>query len=186
MTRADDDNRVKQIAVGAGVLLVVTLLVCGSLVGWRYLPGLLGEWVGMMVGVMTTPFFLEASFVCIGLTVVVAINHWRQKRAGDELVYLERIEGPDVPQGLPEHAKWAVYREKPLAGEIPSLQVQAEGALEIGDYESAAECIGAMSEAELRRPATLELRLKLAKATGRELLVAQLESELRELGNRDA
>lgn len=164
--------------MAAGILGLLTLTVCGALIGWRFLPGLLGEWIGMMIGVMTTPFFLEASFVLIGLTLVMAINHWRQKRDGDELVYLERIEGPDVPPELPERAKWAVYRDKPLEGETPSLQAQAEGALAIGDFESAAECIGAMSEAELKRPETLELRLELARATGRNALADQLENEL--------
>lgn len=179
MTRTDDDNRVKQVAVGVGILAVLALIVCGSLVGWRYLPGLFGEWIGMMAGVMTTPFFLETSFVIIGLTVVLAINHWRQKRAGDEFMYLEQIEGADVPAGLPGHAKWTVYRAEPLEGEIPPLQAQAEGALAIGDHEAATECIAAMSEAELKRPETLRLRLELATATGRQDLVDRLESELR-------
>lgn len=183
MTRTDDDNRVRQIAVGVAILVVLTLLVCGALIGWRYLPGLLGEWIGMMIGVMTTPFFLETSFVIIGLMVVFALNHWREKRDGDEFVYLEQVDGPDVPAGMPEQAKWAVYRDKPLAGEVPSLQEQAEGALAIGDFESAAESIGAMSEAELKRPGTLALRLELAKATGRESLAVQLENELQTARN---
>jgi hypothetical protein len=183
MTSTNDDHRVKQIAVGAGILGVLTLLVCGALVGWRYLPGLAGEWLGMMVGVLTTPFFLEASFLMIGLTVVVAINHWRQRRAGDDLVYLEQVAGPEVPHGLPAHATWAVYPQEPLEGEIPSLQAQAEGAVEIGDYEAAAECLGAMTEAELKRPETLALRLELAKATGRQRLAGELADELRAAAN---
>lgn len=178
MTRADDENRLKQIAVGGGILVLLTLMVCGALLGWRYLPGLLGEWIGMMVGLITTPFFLEGSFVIIGLTLVMAINHWRRKRDGDELVYLEQVKGPDVPPDMPEQAKWAVYREAPLEGEIPSLQIQAEGALAIGDFETAAESFGAMSDEELRRPETLVLRLELAKATGRDDLAVQLENEL--------
>lgn len=179
MTQLDEDNRLKQVAVGVGILVVLTLLVCGALIGWRYLPGIFGEWIGMMIGVMTTPFFLETSFVIIGMMVVFALNHWQQKRDGDEFVYLEQLDGTDEPAGMPEHAKWAVYREKPLDGEIPSLLEQAEGALAIGDYESAAQCISAMSEAELKRVETLVLRLELAKATGRDGLVHQLESELR-------
>ncbi len=169
------DERTSQIAVGAGILVAVMLVVCGILIGWHYLPGLLGEWVGFMVGVMTTPFLLEASFVILGLTVVVAINGWRRRRAGDELVYLEQVEGPD---DLPEHAKWALYRDLPLDGEVPSLQTQAEGALAIGDFESAAECIAAMPESDLKRPEVLSLRLELARATGRQQLVAHLEREL--------
>jgi hypothetical protein len=178
MTRADDDNRARQLAVGVGILVILTVVVCGVLIGWRYLPGLLGEWIGMMIGVMTTPFFLEASFVIIGLTVVVAINHWRQKRDGDELVYLEQVDGPDVPPGMPEHAKWAVYRQQPLAGEIPTLRAQAEGALAIGDFDSAAEAIAAMTDAELKTPETLALRIELANATGRSGLAGLLEAEL--------
>ena len=178
MTRAGDDNRVRQVVVGVGILVVLTLTVCGVLIGWRYLPGLLGEWIGMMIGVMTTPFFLEASFICIGLTLMVAINHWRQKRDGDEFVYLEQVDEPEEPAGLPEHAKFAVYREKPLPGEMPTLLAQAEGALAIGDHEAAAEWIGAMSEAELKREETLFLRVQLAKATGRGELAERLEKEL--------
>ncbi len=134
----------------------------------------------MMVGVMTTPFFLEATFIFIGLVLVFAINHWREKRDGDEFVYLEQVEEPDAPVGLPDQAKWAVYPKKPLPGEVPSLLAQAEGALAIKDYEAAAEWIGAMSEEELKQPETLYLRLELAKATGHSELARQLENELQE------
>jgi hypothetical protein len=184
MTHADDENRGRQLAVGVGILVLLTVAVCGVLIGWRYLPGLLGEWIGTMIGVMTTPFFLEGSFVVIFLTVVVAINSWRRKRDGDELVYLEQVEGPDVPPGMPEQAKWAVYRQQPLAGEIPTLRAQAEGALAIGDFDSAAEAIAAMTGAELKTPETLALRIALAKATGRSELAGQLEAELGDSGER--
>ena len=177
-TKTDDDNRVKQVAVAVGILGLLTLVVCGALGGWHYLPGIWGEWIGMMIGVMTTPFFLEATFIFIGLVVVLAINHWREKREGDEFVYLEQVDAKEAPAGLPEQAKWAVYSEKPLPGEVPSLQAQAEGALAIGDHEAAAEWIGAMSEGELKQPEVLFLRLELAKATGKTDLARQLECEL--------
>ncbi len=180
MIPASGENRLKQVAVGAGILGLLTALFCGALIGRHYMPGLLGEWIGMMVGVMTTPFFLEGSFLIIGLTVVVTINHWRQKREGDDLVYLEQVEETDVTGGMPESARWAVYREKPLDGEEPPLLVQAEGALAIGDWESAAEAISAMTAEELKRPETLALRLGLARATGRGDLAGELEMELRE------
>ncbi len=180
MKRTDDDNRCKQIGVGASILGLLTLVVCGALIGWGYLPGLLGEWVGLMVGVATTPFILEATFVVIGLILVLIINHWRRQRAGDELVYLEQADEAEAGPGrLPDHAGWAIYSHEPLAGEVPPLQAQAEGALVIGDYEGAAECLAGMSEAELKRPETLEVRLALAKATGRGELVEPLENELR-------
>ena len=169
-----DNERTIQIVVCAAILLALTSVVSGLLIGWRYLPGLLGEWTGFMVGVLTSPFFMEASFAVIGLTIVLAINHWRQKRAGDELMYLEQV---DKSAGLPEHAAWSLYRV-PLAGEVPPLLVQAEGALAIGDHETAAECLAAMPEEELKRADVLAVRLDLARATGRSELAAQLEREL--------
>ena len=86
---------------------------------------------------------------------------------GDEFVYLEQVAGPEMPVDLPEHAKWALYRDKPLDAETPSLLAQAEGAFAIGDYPAATEWIGEMGHDELKLPETLRLRLDLANATGR-------------------
>jgi hypothetical protein len=175
MATTDDDRR-RQIAAGAGILLAITAIVCGGLIGWRHLPGLLGEWLGLMIGIVTTPFILELSFAVLGLTVVLALNHWRQKRTGDELMYLEQV---DEPGNLPEHASWAVFRDPPLTGEEPSLLVQADGALEIGDYQTAAECLAALPEDELKLHEALSLRLKLARATGRADLAEKLDAQFR-------
>ena len=86
------DERTTQILVCAAILLTLTLVMSGLLIGWRHLPGLLGEWTGFIVGVMTSPFFMEASFAVIGLTIVLVVNNWRQKKAGDELMYLEQVD----------------------------------------------------------------------------------------------
>ena len=180
------DERVKQVAIGASILIVLTVVVVGLLIGWRKLPGLLGEWVGMMIGIVTTPFFMEASFAILGLVIVIALNHWRQHKDGDEFVYLEQVAGPDVPKNLPDHAKWAVYRQQPLEVERPTLLAQAEGAFAIGDYPAAAEWIGAMSRDELKQPDTLRLRLELAEATGRVDLMAQLQDEISRSGSPKA
>ena len=175
------DERVKQVAIGASILIVLAVVVTGLLVGWRLLPGLLGEWVGTMVGILTTPFFMEASFAILGLVIVISLNHWRQHKDGDEFVYLEQVSGPEVPRDLPDQAKWAVYRQKPLDAEVPTLLAQAEGAFAIGDYPAAADWIGAMSGDELKQPDTLRLRLDLAAATGRAELVKQLQAEISHL-----
>lgn len=172
------DERVKQVAIGASILVLLMVVVTGLLVGWRLLPGVLGEWVGTMIGIMTTPFFMEASFAILGLVTVITLNYWRQHKDGDEFVYLEQVTGPDVPRDLPEQAKWAVYRQKPLAAEDLTLLAQAEGSFAIGDYPAAAERIGAMSHDELKQPDTLRLRLDLAEATGRAELVKQLRDEI--------
>lgn len=169
------DERVKQVTIGAGLLIGLTLLISGLLLGWRYLPGLLGEWVGTILGVMTTPFLLEGSFLAIGLLIVLCFNIWHRHKEGDDFVYLEQVTGPDVPMDLPEQAKWAMYREKPLDPEEPTALMQAEGAFAIGDYPAATEWIGTLDQEDLKRPETLELRLKLARATGRHDLASDLE-----------
>jgi hypothetical protein len=174
------DERARQVAAAAVLLLGLTVLVCGTLLGWRYLPGLAGEWAGVVIGVMTTPFFMEASFVILGLVLVVALNSWKRKKAGEELVFLEQVDDPGLAAVLPDSAAWAIYPTEPLPGEIPSLREQAEGALAIGDFEQVGQCIADMDEAELRQRATLELRLALAKASGRHDLVPVLENAIQQ------
>lgn len=173
-----EDNRVKQVVIGASVLIVIGVVVPGALVGWRFLPGVVGEWLGTIMGILTTPFFMEASFVILGLVIVVTLNHWRRIKDGDEFVYLEQVDGPDAPKDWPDQANWAVFREKPLDAVVPSLLEQAEGAFAIGDFEATAEWIGAMDPAELKQQDTLILRLELARATGRGELIKVLEDEI--------
>jgi hypothetical protein len=172
------DERVRQGLVGVILLVTLTVIVAGTLLSWRLIPGLLGEWVGMMIGIVTTPFFMESFFAILGLVTVVALNIWRQRKEGDEFVYLDLVDAPNSSKNLPEHAKWALYREKPLDPEKPSLLAQAEGALAIGDYDTASDWIGAMEHDELKHPETLKLRLQLAKLTGRNDLVDALEKSL--------
>ena len=88
------DERWKQVLIGAAVLTALTCAVVTLLLGWRQAPGLLGEWLGTLVGIMSTPFFLEASFVILGVLVVMVINAVRRHREGDEFVTLDE---------LPEH-----------------------------------------------------------------------------------
>ena len=180
MQRAHDE-RVKQVAIGTGILIAMMVSISGLLIGWPLLPGLLGEWVGTMLGIISTPFFMEGSFVCVGLLIVICINLWRRHREGDEFVYLEQVTGPGIPKDLPDQATWAIYREKPLDAEQPSALTQAEGAFAIGDYPAVTAWISTLNQQELKLPDTLDLRLKLARATGRKDLVIELESEIRNL-----
>ncbi|MGD7651601.1 MAG: hypothetical protein ACQCXQ_00200 [Verrucomicrobiales bacterium] len=170
----NDDGRVRQVVSGILILVVLTLVVVGVLLGGRLIPGLLGEWIGTMVGVVTTPVFLEISFVILGFTIVLVINSVRRKREGEELVYLEQVDGVE----LPEHAKWAVYRDEPLAGEEPELIELAEGAMELGDLTEVADYLARMPESELEGVRALELRVKLAEASGMPELAERLAAEL--------
>jgi len=97
------DERVKQVAIGGGILLIITLLVTGTWVSWRMLPGLLGEWIGFIVGIMTTPFCMETSFVIIGLFIVISLNLWRRQCDGDEFVDLADIQPEEMKAQTKDH-----------------------------------------------------------------------------------
>lgn len=170
------DERWKQVAIAAAILGGVFVLSLGIRL-LSFIPGFVGEFFGIVTGVLATPVFLEVSFFIVGFLIVLALNHWNMKRDGDEYVYLDRIQEKDLPTGIPAQAKYAIYKNPPLLGEEPSLLVQAEGAFEIGDFQNAAEILGSMSSDELHTPAATDLRIKLARATGKDDLARHLEAE---------
>lgn len=86
MMASDDDNRGKQAVVGSVILLLLAVAAGTVVMGCHFIPGVFGEWLEVMVGIMTSPVFLEISAFTIGLLVVLAINHWRAQKDGDELV----------------------------------------------------------------------------------------------------
>jgi hypothetical protein len=90
-----------QIAVAAAILAAVGCGALALLLFWRSVPGVLGEWLGMIVGVMSTPFFLEASFVILGALIVMGVNAIRRHREGDDFVSLEHLEARDKPPQAP-------------------------------------------------------------------------------------
>lgn len=178
MDGMDDDLRKRQLLVGLGVLGGLLAVVPAFYVVWRFVPGVPGEWLGVIAGVISTPFLLEIFFVITGIFIVVGINHWRQKREGDDFVYLEQVSDPDTPGGLPERSKFAIYRERPPEGVEPDMLDRIEGAIEIGDDAEAGELLAGMSEVDLHDPAVLALRLKLAQVSGKTELARRIEQEI--------
>lgn len=169
------DERKQQVLVGFSVVAGVAGLIL--LIAWaRYLPGLGGEFFGRILGVISTPFLMEASFFVLGLVLVMSLNIWRQRRDGDELVYLEEVK--DAPANLPDQARWAVYQSAPLATASPDAHLLLEGALAIGDHASALEILESMTDSELREPESMRHRIALAKATGKDELARRLEADL--------
>lgn len=79
----------KQILVGGVIIGTIMIVVCGLLVGWRLIPGWVGEAFGTVAGILSTPFFMEGSFVVIGLITVLVLNTWRRRREGDEFVEID-------------------------------------------------------------------------------------------------
>lgn len=177
----EETNRSKQILIAAVILGTITVCVLTLLIGWRYVPGLFGEWLGVIAGLLSTPFLLEGSFVVLGLVIVLGLNSWRRMKEGEEFVYLEQVDGPGTER-LPDHARWAVYRDKPLLPGTVSLLEQAEGAVQIGDFDSAAALIASMSHDELAADGVLEVRLAMAEAGGKAALADRLRGEIAKKG----
>lgn len=81
-------NRSKMIAKGMGLIVAVAaFIVLMSLLA--NMPGLTGEIFSKILGIMFTPFFLEASLAFLGLIAVFWVNSIRLKVQGDEYVEME-------------------------------------------------------------------------------------------------
>ncbi|MGB6221010.1 hypothetical protein [Haloferula sp.] len=179
--RSIEDPRVRQVLGGVGAIFAVCALI-GVIWFGRHLPGFVGEWFAMILGIITTPFLMEGSFIVVGLLMVIGINYWRLRRDGDEFVYLEQAEGPGS-ESLPDSAKWAIYRDRPLDPEFPAVLAQLEGFLAIDDREAAVEALAAMESAERESPPVLKLRIELAERSGKPDLAARLKAQLAESGH---
>lgn len=83
-----NDERKKQVVSGIAIIAGVAGLILLIAYG-RNLPGVGGEFFGRILGIISTPFLMEASFLILGFVLVMSLNLWRQRREGDELVYLD-------------------------------------------------------------------------------------------------
>ena len=170
------DSR-RQIYAGVTVIGLVGLLMTGF---WfaRLIPGEIGAWFSMVVGIFTSPFLMPVGFILLGFFVVNTVNSWRRHKEGEELVYLETAVGPGS-ESLPEHAKSVIYANAPEDVRLPSPKEKLEGALAIQDYASAVEILAEMDEEERATHDILRLRLQLAEETGKTELVQRLQANLR-------
>ena len=175
----NDDPRPRQLAVGLGILGVILLVVPAFYIIWHFVPGVFGEFLGVIAGIISTPFLLEICFAILGLIIVVALNNMRMKCNGDEFVYLEEVADPLVRAGLPDRSTFAIYKDPPLDGVEPAPLDQIEGAIAVGDHENAAQMLATLDDADLKQPAVLTLRLRLARETGKHDLAQRIERELK-------
>ena len=102
MTPPAKDERKRQMVIGAGILLALTTTVVCLWFGWRHVPGPAGEFLGMMVGLMSTPFILETSFFLIGCAILLVIQAVRRRLDGDEFVTMDELESR-AESGTPRH-----------------------------------------------------------------------------------
>lgn len=89
-------ERTKQILVGVAVIAGFSGLLVLIAAG-RFLPGLGGEFFARVLGIISTPFLMELILATMGLVLILSLNHWRQRREGDELVYLEELQASPDP-----------------------------------------------------------------------------------------
>jgi hypothetical protein len=94
------DERPKQVLAGTAVIAGVSGLLLLLALG-RFLPGLGGEFFARILGIITTPFLMEVTLFVLGIVLVMTLNHWRQRRDGDELVHLEEITDDSARQSAP-------------------------------------------------------------------------------------
>lgn len=108
------DERKQQVMVGLAVLAGVAALIL-LIASGRHLPGLGGEFFGRVLGIITTPFLMETSFIILGFVLVMSLNLWRRHRDGDEFVDLDRFS-----EDLPESAREAASSGPGLGNGPPS------------------------------------------------------------------
>lgn len=152
--------------------LVVILIWLGS-----YLPGFAGEVFSMFAGLMWTPLVLDASIFLVGFILILSINNFVRARDGDEFVYLEQVEGP--PEGLPEEARSAVFRDAPEPQGLEPSLAAIEGALELNDLSEATTLLFELPANHLEDPEVLALRVRLARMKSHHDKAAELLEALR-------
>ena len=168
----------KSLLVGFGLILAAAALVALIWLG-TYLPGFLGEAFSMFAGLMWTPIVLDITIFLFGVILILWLNMVIRAREGDEYVYLEQAEGPDVPADLPAAARTAIFRDKPEdQGLTPALGA-IEGALDLGDLGEAAGLLFDLPPEHLDEPEVLALRIRLARRQGHGGKADELLAELR-------
>lgn len=173
-------SRLTQFLVGAGILLFLGIFIL-TLWWLATREGFVGDVFSTILGITATPLLLEFSFVVMGLITVLGINYFVQKRQGDEYVYLEQVDDPELGT-LPEQTRQVIYRSPPERVEVGIEPLDlAEGAADLDDFSEAWSHLNSMPEAELEEPRALNLRLRLAMATGKLEFADKLAEKLQKL-----
>lgn len=157
----------KPLVIGLGFIVAAALVIVTVWAG-SYLPGFAGEIFSMLAGIMWTPVLLDTALFVLGFALILGLNLYRRKREGDEYVYLEQVEGPDIPADMPVESRSAVFAEAPEPVADRAAIAAIEGALELGDLESATESLLRLPEDDLDEPEILALRIRLARKGRRE------------------
>lgn len=150
----------KALLIGMGVILAAAGLLLLIWLG-MFLPGFAGEVFRKLAGFLWTPLILDFSLFILGVILVFSLNWYIRVRKGDECVYLEQVESP--PDGLPERARSAIFKEQPEPQGLAPKLAAIEGALALNDLSEATSLLFELPESHLEDPDILALRIALAR-----------------------
>lgn len=159
-TSKKDQSALWSVVAGAGFAAFV-------LVGWVISreEGLFQEIVKGLFSVVTTPFFLEATVLFIGFSLVALWNSWRLRRDGDGWTYLAEDE-PRVRPGQAPGRHDAIFTAIPEP-EPPQLDLeQIEGLLDLGSWSEAGELLMQLPEETWNSERGVRCRIRLAEGLG--------------------
>ena len=109
--------------------------------------------------------------------LVLSLNWFIRSRQGDEYVYLEQVNDP--PEGLPDRARSAIFREAPESQGIQPGLAAIEGALELNDLSEATTLLFELPSDQLEHPGVLALRITLSRRKGHNAKANELLELLR-------
>ena len=156
------EHRGKQALVGGALSAGLLAVVLSLLLGWKFLPGWVGDGLGIIAGVITTPFSMETTFFIIGLLIVVVLNIWRRLKDGDEYVEIDMSELDQVDP------------------------VRLETALQAGNDDEVKAMLGWMNDQQFSSPRVLRVRLALAEKMGDQELASSLRRALGQSGDKES
>ncbi len=153
----------RALLIGFGLILVASAILLLIWLG-MYLPGFAGEVFRKLAGMMWTPIIIDCSLFLLGVILVLSLNSFIRAKQGDEYVYLEQVDNP--PEGLPDRARSAIFREAPVPQGIEAGLAAIEGALELNDLSEATTLLFELPSDQLEHPEVLALRITLARRKG--------------------
>ena len=80
---------VKTLAVGCSIMMGFFLILAIIAIAANYTTGIVKETAEKIAGMISSPFFMEASFFCIGLFLLLGYNSYRRHADGDDYVEME-------------------------------------------------------------------------------------------------
>ena len=166
----------RALLIGFGLILAASAILLLIWLG-MFLPGFAGEVFRKLAGMMWTPIIIDCSLFLLGIILVLSLNWFIRSRQGDEYVYLEQVNDP--PEGLPDRAHSAIFREAPESQGIQPGLAAIEGALELNDLSEATTLLFELPSDQLEHPGVLALRITLSRRKGHNAKANELLELLR-------